>query len=55
MKARGALVLLYLVIGVWFAWQNDYLSTTLLKPLGSVVLSVVLWFLIPLGVDLHLK
>lgn len=55
MRLRGALVIIYVLVGVWVAYQNDYLAQTLIKPLLSVVLAVLLWFLIPLGVDLHLR
>lgn len=55
MRLRGALIMVYILVGVWVAYQNDYLANTLVKPLLSVVLAVVLWFLIPLGVNLHLR
>lgn len=55
MRLRGALVLVYILVGVWVAYQNDYLAQSLIKPLLSVVLAVMLWFLIPLGVNLHLQ
>lgn len=55
MKARGALVLTYLIVGLWFSWQNGYLAPEAWKPIVSVLLSIVLWFLIPLGVNLHIR
>lgn len=55
MRLRGALIMVYILVGVWVAYQNDYLANTLVRPLLSVVLAVLLWFLIPLGVNLHLR
>lgn len=55
LRLRGALVLIYLIVGIWVAYQNDYLAESLIKPLLSVLLAVFLWFLIPLGVNLHLR
>lgn len=55
MRLRGLLIMVYIIVGIWVAYQNDYLAETLVKPLLSVVLAVLLWFLIPLGVNLHLR
>ena len=55
MRLRGLMIMVYVVVGVWVAYQNDYLAANLFKPLLSVLLAVLLWFLIPLGVNLHLR
>ncbi len=51
----GLVGLVYLVIGVVVAWQRGYLTVSVLKSIVSVVLAVLLWFLVLLGIDLHLR
>jgi hypothetical protein len=46
---------LYLLIGTVVAYDRNYLSTKVLKTLLSALLAVVLWFLLLLGVDLHVR
>ena len=46
---------LYLLIGIVVAYDRNYLSTRVLKSLLSALLAVVLWFLLLLGVDLHVR
>jgi len=46
---------LYLLIGIVVAYDRNYLSTKVLKTLLSALLAVVLWFLLLLGVDLHVR
>ena len=43
----------YLVIGIIVAYDKDYLTSRLLKQLLSALLAIFLWFLLLLGVDLH--
>lgn len=51
----GLLTLVYLAIGVWVAANNDYFDELRgVRPIGSMILAVVLWPLVLLGVDLHL-
>ena len=47
------LVVVYLVIGVVVAFQRHYLTVGLLKAVVSALLAIFLWFLVLLGVDLH--
>ena len=47
------LVVVYLIIGVVVAYQRHYITVPLLKAVLSAVLAVFLWFLVLLGVDLH--
>jgi hypothetical protein len=46
--------LIYLIIGVFVAWDRGYLDLELLRRVGSALLAVFLWFLVLLGVDLHI-
>jgi hypothetical protein len=43
----------YLVIGIIVAYDRNYLTSRLLKQLVSALLAIFLWFLLLLGVDLH--
>jgi hypothetical protein len=57
MRIRGSfslLVLIYLIIGIVVAWRHHYLTLPFLKALASVLLAIVLWFLVLLGVNLHI-
>jgi hypothetical protein len=45
----------YLVIGIVVAYDRDYLTSRILKQLVSALLAVFLWFLLLLGVDLHVS
>jgi hypothetical protein len=46
--------LIYLIIGVFVAWDRGYITVDLLRRVGSALLAVFLWFLILLDVDLHI-
>jgi hypothetical protein len=48
--------IVYLVVGLVVASSHDYLVTlNALMPILSAVLAVLLWPLVLLGVDLHLR
>ena len=47
--------LIYLVIGVAVAWDQEYISGRLIKGVVSAVAAVLLWWLPLLGVSLHLR
>jgi hypothetical protein len=49
------LVVVYLIIGVIVAYQRHYVSIGLLKAVVSALLAIFLWFLVLLGVDLHVS
>jgi hypothetical protein len=52
----GLISLVYLVVGVVVASSHHYFAhVSTLKPLLSVLLAVVLWPLLLLGVNLHIK
>jgi hypothetical protein len=45
--------IIYLVVGVVIAWIHHYIGLALLKVAASALLAVFLWFLVLLGVNLH--
>ncbi|HEV7931312.1 MAG TPA: hypothetical protein VGP70_03180 [Actinomadura sp.] len=47
--------LIYIVIGIFVAWDRGYIDLGLLRRVASALLAVFLWFLVLLGVDLHIK
>jgi hypothetical protein len=56
MRIRGGISfvgLIYILIGIFVAWDRDYITIGLLKRVLSALLAVFLWVLILLGVDLH--
>jgi len=52
-RLRSLVVLVYLVIGIFIAWDHGYASLAWLKTAASVLLAVFLWWLVLLGVNLH--
>jgi hypothetical protein len=44
---------IYVIIGLVIAWERGYLTLGWLKSLASVLLSIFLWWLVLLGVNLH--
>jgi ethanolamine transporter EutH len=56
MKIKGASIifLVYLAVGIFIAWTHHYLTVAFLKALLSVVLVILLWWLVLLGVNLHI-
>ncbi|GHH65712.1 hypothetical protein GCM10017673_10200 [Streptosporangium violaceochromogenes] len=53
-RGIGLLGLIYLLIGLYVAWMHDYITPALLRDVAEALLAVFLWFLVLLGVDLHL-
>ncbi len=51
---RIIVVTLYLIIGIVVAWEHHYLGLAWVRTLASALLAVLFWWLIPLGVDLHI-
>jgi membrane-bound ClpP family serine protease len=47
--------LIYLIIGIFVAWDKGYINAELIRRVASALLAIFLWFLILLGVDLHIK
>ncbi len=50
---RNLVILLYLVIGGFIAWDHGYLGLSWLRAVASAVLAIFLWWLVLLGVNLH--
>jgi hypothetical protein len=50
---RVLAITLYVVIGGFVAYEHGYLNLGWLRSFASAVLSIALWWLIPLGVNLH--
>ncbi|WP_271215500.1 hypothetical protein [Streptosporangium carneum] len=46
--------LIYILVGLYVAWIHHYITPALLKDVAEALLAVFLWFLVLLGVDLHL-
>ena len=44
---------IYVIVGLVVAWDRDYLTLGWLKSLATVLLSIFLWWLVLLGVNLH--
>jgi hypothetical protein len=45
---------IYVIIGVFVAWDRGYIGAELLRRVASALLAIFLWFLVLLGVDLHI-
>jgi hypothetical protein len=45
--------LIYILIGLYVAWVHHYITVGLLKGILQALLAVFLWFLVLLGVNLH--
>jgi hypothetical protein len=52
----GIVSLLYLIVGVLLASSHHYFEhTSTLKPILSALLAIVLWPLLLLGINLHIR
>lgn len=47
--------LIYIIIGVFIAWDRGYITADLVRRVASALLAIFLWFLVLLGVDLHIN
>jgi hypothetical protein len=52
-RFRSLAFLAYLVIGIVIAWDRGYVTLSWLKTLASALLAIFLWWLVLLGVNLH--
>jgi hypothetical protein len=52
-RLRHLLWIIYLAIGIYIAWEHGYLNIGILKTIASVLLCILLWWLVLLGVNLH--
>ncbi|MCK2214205.1 hypothetical protein MF672_010440 [Actinomadura sp. ATCC 31491] len=53
-RVRALIVLVYVIIGLYVAWVYDYITPGLLKDVAEALLAVFLWFLVLLGINLHI-
>ncbi|MEV0161138.1 hypothetical protein ACGFJC_18520 [Nonomuraea fuscirosea] len=53
-RLRALIILVYVIVGIYVAWVYDYITPGLLRDLAEALLAVFLWFLILLGIDLHI-
>ena len=47
--------LIYVLVGIYVAFANDYITVRVVKIVLSALLAIFLWPLILLGVDLHVR
>jgi hypothetical protein len=53
-RGFSLLFLIYVLVGIYVAWVHEYITAGLLRDVAEALLAVFLWFLVLLGVDLHL-
>jgi hypothetical protein len=51
---RWLVGVLYLIVGIVIAWDHGYLGLGWLRAVASAILAVFLWWLVLLGVNLHI-
>ena len=54
-RRYNLLVLIYVLVGIYVAFAYDYITARLLKGVLSALLAIFLWWLVLLGVDLHIN
>ena len=47
--------LIYVLVGIYVAWADDYIGVRLIKLVLSALLAIFLWPLVLLGVDLKIR
>ena len=47
--------LIYVLVGIYVAFANDYITARIVKIILSALLAIFLWPLVLLGVDLHIR
>jgi hypothetical protein len=52
-RLKYLVIVAYIIIGLVVAWDRGYATLSWLKTLASAVLAVGLWWLVLLGVNLH--
>jgi hypothetical protein len=51
---RWLVMVLYLIVGIVIAWDHGYLGLGWLRAVASAILAIFLWWLVLLGVNLHI-
>ncbi len=54
LRRLGLVWLIYIIVGLVVAWQRHYITVHLLKLVLSALLAIFLWWLVLLGVSLHI-
>jgi hypothetical protein len=52
-RFKSLVFLVYVVIGIVIAWDRGYVTLNWLKTLASALLAIFLWWLVLLGVNVH--
>ncbi len=52
-RFRSLAFLIYVIIGIVVAWNRGYIVFAWLRATASVLLAVFLWWLVLLGVNVH--
>ena len=52
-RVSRILLLIYIAVGVFVAWDRHYITLSWLRAVASALLAIFLWFLVLLGVNLH--
>ena len=52
-RFRSIVILIYAIIGIIIAWDRGYIFLAWLKTTASILLVIFLWWLVLLGVNLH--
>ena len=47
--------LIYVLVGIYVAFANDYITVRIIKLVLSALLAIFLWPLVLLDVDLHIR
>jgi hypothetical protein len=54
-RRYSLLVLIYVLVGIYVAFAYDYITLRLVKLVLSALLAIFLWWLVLLGVNLHIN
>jgi hypothetical protein len=54
-RPRTLIGLIYIIIGIIVAWERGYITVRVLEIVLSALLAIWLWWLVLLGVSLHLS
>ena len=52
---RHLILLAYVVVGIVIAWDHHYIGAAWLRTFASALLAIFFWWLVPLGVNLHIS
>jgi hypothetical protein len=52
-RLKHLFVVVYVIIGLFVAWDRGYATLAWLKTLASAILAVLLWWLVLLGINVH--